>query len=95
MADLVAYIPIHTTLLSLPFAMLVLQRYLEKLRAGEERRTHLLWWSIGIFLFGAGTLAEGFTTLFGWHEPVFRAWRRSALSPRLMTCSAVCARIVL
>ena len=74
MADLVAYIPILTTLLSFPFAMLVLRRYLEKLRAGEERRTHLLWWSIGIFLFGAGTLAEGFTTLFGWHEPVFRAW---------------------
>ena len=41
MADLVAYIPILTTLLCFPFAMLVLRRYLEKLRAGEERRTHL------------------------------------------------------
>lgn len=74
MADFVAYIPILTTVLSLPFAALVFRRYLEKRRAGEEQRTHLLWWAFGIFMFGAGTFAEGFTTLFGWHEPMFRNW---------------------
>jgi hypothetical protein len=74
MADFVAYIPILTTVLSIPFAALVFRRYLEKRRAGEEQRTHLLWWAIGIFMFGAGTFAEGFTTLFGWHEPMFRNW---------------------
>ena len=74
MTDFVSYIPILTTILSLPFAALVFRRYLEKRRAGEAQRTHLLWWSIGIAMFGAGTFAEGFTTLFGWHEPMFRAW---------------------
>ncbi len=74
MEDLVAHIPILTTILSLPFAWIVLRRYLEKRRAGEKHRTHLLWWGIGIFMFGAGTFAEGFTTLFGWYEPIFRSW---------------------
>ena len=74
MADFVAYIPIITTVLSFPFAALVLKRYLAKRRAGEEQRTHLVWWALGIAMFGAGTFAEGFTTLFGWHEPMFRSW---------------------
>ena len=74
MAEFVTYIPIITTVLSVPFAVLVFRRYLEKRRRGDERRTHLLWWAIGIALFGAGTFAEGFTTLFGWHEPIFRSW---------------------
>jgi hypothetical protein len=74
MAELVTHIPILTTVLSLPFAAIVFARYLEKRRAGDEHRLHLLWWAIGITLFGAGTFAEGFTTLFGWHEPVFRSW---------------------
>lgn len=74
MAELVTHIPILTTVLSLPFAAIVFRRYLEKRRTGDEHRTHLLWWAIGIALFGAGTFAEGFTTLFGWHEPIFRSW---------------------
>jgi hypothetical protein len=35
---------------------------------------HLLWWAAGIALYGVGTLTESVTTLFGWSEPVFRAW---------------------
>ncbi len=64
----VLYIPILSTVLSFAFACIVLQRY--RLR----RTPHLLWWSIGILTFGAGTFTEGFTALFGWHEPIFRAW---------------------
>jgi hypothetical protein len=35
---------------------------------------YLLWWTIGIALYGLGTLAEAVTTVFGWSEPVFRIW---------------------
>jgi len=65
----VSYIPILTTLVAVPFAVMVFARW-------RERRTglHLLWWSAGILLYGVGTLTEAMTTLFGWHEAVFRGW---------------------
>jgi hypothetical protein len=68
-ADAVYYIPIVTTILSAGFAWIVLQRWLLK-----RQSTHLLWWAIGIFVYGLGTFAEGFTALFGWHEPIFKLW---------------------
>ena len=65
----VHYIPIVTTLLAFPFAFEIFRRY----RAHPDR-LHLLWWAIGIAVYGAGTLTEALTTLIGWREPVFRAW---------------------
>ena len=65
----VFYIPIVTTFLSLGFSWVLLQRYRQK---GEA--PHLLWWTIGVFLYGIGTFTEGFITLFGWTEPIFRLW---------------------
>ncbi len=35
---------------------------------------YLLWWTIGVFLYGAGTLLESGITLFGWNEYAFKAW---------------------
>ncbi len=35
---------------------------------------HLLWWTIGVALFGVGTATEALTTIFGWSEPLFRSW---------------------
>ncbi|MFQ5604908.1 MAG: hypothetical protein ACE5HS_16695, partial [bacterium] len=35
---------------------------------------YLLWWTVGVFLYGVGTLTESLTTLLGWNEWVFRAW---------------------
>jgi hypothetical protein len=71
----VGHIPIVTTVLAWAFAPIVFQRYRQKARTdGSGSARHLLWWSIGIFMFGVGTFTEGFTTLFGWHEPVFRSW---------------------
>jgi hypothetical protein len=35
---------------------------------------YLFWWMAGVAMYGAGTLTEALTTLFGWNEPVFRAW---------------------
>lgn len=68
MVQPVHYIPIITTLVALLFAPVVYRRY--RARGGA----HLAWWAAGILLFGLGTLTEGATTLFGWHEPIFRAW---------------------
>jgi hypothetical protein len=69
MPSFVHYIPIATTLLAALFAPVVFRRW-------QDRRPapHLWWWSIGIAVYGLGTLTEASTTLFGWQEPVFRAW---------------------
>lgn len=64
----VHYLPIATTVLAAGFAVIVFTRYRE--RGG----THLFWWGLGMVAYGTGTLAESATTLFGWHEGVFRAW---------------------
>jgi len=69
MREPVAFIPILTTLVAIPFAVLVTARWRRR-RSGP----HLVWWAAGIALYGVGTLTESLTTLLGWHEPVFRAW---------------------
>ncbi len=63
------YLPIATTALSLVFAAAVYRRYLA--RGGGN---HLLWWSGGILVYGLGTFAEGWITLFGWNAFVFKFW---------------------
>ena len=66
--NIVYWIPVATTLIAAAFATIVLRRYRE--RGG----THLLWWGVGLVLYGAGTLAESLTTILGWNEWVFKAW---------------------
>jgi hypothetical protein len=66
--SLVYWIPIATTIVAGFFSTIVLRRYRE--RGG----THLLWWGVGLVLYGVGTLTESLTTIFGWNEWVFRAW---------------------
>ena len=68
MQDPVHFIPLATTLVAAFFAPAVFRRWRE--RGGP----HLLWWSMGIALYGVGTLTESLTTLFGWNEWVFRTW---------------------
>jgi hypothetical protein len=65
----VHYIPIATTLLTVPFVVAIGRRYRR-----YPDRLHLLWWTIGVATYGVGTLTESLTTLFGWHEATFRAW---------------------
>lgn len=65
----VHYIPIVTTLLAGAFAVVIFRRY-----AARRSGPHLLWWGAGIVLYGVGTLTEASVTLFGWSEPLFRAW---------------------
>jgi hypothetical protein len=63
------YLPIATTVISALFAREILTRWLNKPSA-----YHLLWWGIGVIIYGAGTLVESLTTLFGWHEFLFKSW---------------------
>lgn len=65
----VHYIPIATTVLTIFFAPVVFRRWRERRPA-----PHLFWWSLGIAAYGLGTFTEGFTTLFGWNEAIFRSW---------------------
>lgn len=69
MREPIHYIPIVTTFIALGFAYVVLQRYWIR-RSGP----HLLWWGVGILLYGVGTATEASVTLFGWSAPLFRAW---------------------
>jgi len=69
MPTFVHYIPIATTVLAALFAPVVFQRW-----RARRPAPHLWWWSVGIAVYGLGTLTEALTTLTGWHESVFRAW---------------------
>ena len=66
---LVHYIPVVTTILAIPFSLEIFRRW----RAHPER-LHLLWWAIGVAVYGVGTFTEAWTTLFGWSPAIFRAW---------------------
>ena len=65
----VHYVPIVTTILAVFFAAEIFRRYRE-----HPERLHLLWWALGIAVYGVGTFTEALTTLVGWNEPTFRAW---------------------
>jgi hypothetical protein len=65
----VHYVPIATTILTVPFAIEIYRRYRR-----YPDRLHLLWWAAGVVTYGAGTLTESLTTVIGWREPIFRAW---------------------
>lgn len=64
----VAYLPIATSILAFAFGVVLYRHW------AEEGSRHLMWWTIGIFLYGIGAGTEALTTLIGWEEPVFRAW---------------------
>ena len=69
MPTAVHYVPIVTTVLTIFFTPAVFGRWRERRPA-----PHLFWWSLGIAVYGLGTLTESLTTLFGWHEWIFRSW---------------------
>lgn len=68
MRQAVQFIPIATTILALTFSSVLFERW--RIRGGP----HLLWFAIGAATYAAGTITESATTLFGWHEVVFRGW---------------------
>lgn len=64
----VHYLPIASTLVAGAFSITLWRHW------RRAQGLHVMWWAIGITFFGLATLAEAVTTLFGWHEPVFRLW---------------------
>jgi hypothetical protein len=65
----VHFLPILTTLFAAFFAPQLLRRW-----GARRPAPHLFWWGLGVALYGAGTVTESLTTLFGWHAWIFRAW---------------------
>lgn len=66
---MINYLPIASTIVAVAFSRVLFLHW----RAKPQAR-HVMWWMIGVMLFGLGTLTEALTTLFGWHEPIFRSW---------------------
>jgi hypothetical protein len=69
MLTVIHYIPILTTLISFAFTVVLYRHWRRKPEAA-----YLLWWTVGVFIFGIGTLTEALTALFGWNLVVFKAW---------------------
>ncbi|OGC79782.1 MAG: hypothetical protein A2145_03055 [candidate division Zixibacteria bacterium RBG_16_40_9] len=69
MENFIPYLPILTTILSVVFAYFLVKHYKSKKSA-----IYLLWWTIGVITYGAGTLTESINTLWGWNEFNFRCW---------------------
>ena len=65
----VHYVPVVTTVLAAIFSAEIFRRYRE-----HPERLHLLWWALGIAVYGVGTFTEATTSIVGWNEPTFRAW---------------------
>lgn len=63
------YLPILSTIVAVAFTATLYKRWKQNPSA-----RYLMWWTIGIAMYGVGTLMEALTTVFGWSEPVFRAW---------------------
>jgi len=62
-------IPVLTTALSAGFFFILLRHWLNK---GQP--SYLFWWTFGVLCYGLGTLTESLVSLFGWSEPLFKAW---------------------
>lgn len=63
------YLPIASTAIAVAFTVVLWKHW----RRSPHAR-YLMWWTIGVALFGLGTFTEAFTTLAGWNAPTFRAW---------------------
>ncbi len=69
MRSIVHYLPIATTLLSIVFTAVLYRHWRKKPEA-----LYLFWWTLGVAIYGIGTLTESLTTLFGWSAFVFKSW---------------------
>lgn len=69
MKNFIPMLPMATTVAAIAFAAVMARHWSEKRHA-----VYLAWWAAGMFLYGVGALMESVITLFGWSEPVFRAW---------------------
>ncbi len=68
MLEAVRYVPVITTAFAAFFT------YVLYLHWRNNPKRYLLWWMIGVALYGLGTLTEATTTIAGWNPVVFRTW---------------------
>lgn len=68
-SNLIHYLPVITTLVAAAFFRVLWRHW----RRNTSAR-YVMWWMLGVGLYGLGTLTEALTTIFGWNEPVFRTW---------------------
>jgi hypothetical protein len=61
-------IPLISAIVSFVFAALVFQRYLRR------KGPHLLFWGIGMTMYGIGGACEAYYGAIGWNPLVFRMW---------------------
>lgn len=66
---LIRLIPVLTTALSAGFFFILFNHWRSK-----GKPPYLFWWTLGVLCYGLGTLTEALVGLFGWSEPVFKAW---------------------
>lgn len=64
----VNYIPIATTLFAAFFFLKLYNHW------SRSRSSYILWWMLGIFFYGAGTVTESIHTLAGYSPANFKAW---------------------
>jgi len=69
MGNIIPYLPILTTVLAIIFSYFLIKHY-----RSRNPSIYLLWWTIGVITYGAGTLTESINTLLGWNEFTFRCW---------------------
>jgi hypothetical protein len=65
---MVNYIPVLTTIFSVFFLSRIIPHYLKR------KSPYLLWWTLGVATFGAGTLTESINAIFGWSEWNTKIW---------------------
>jgi hypothetical protein len=68
-SNVLHYLPVLSTLVAVGFTRVLWLHW----RRNPSAR-YVLWWMIGVALYGVGTFTEALTAIFGWQEPVFRAW---------------------
>ena len=66
---MVSYIPILTTIFTVYFTLLLWNHY-----QSDTSKKYILWWTLGVFVYGAGTLTESLVTLTQWSPMLFKAW---------------------
>jgi len=69
MQNITHYIPILTTVISFSFTVALYKHWQRKPEA-----KYLMWWTIGTFCFGIGTLTESINVLVGWSVWNMKAW---------------------
>ena len=65
----IPYIPMLSTLFCVYFLSLIYPHWRAKPQA-----LYLMWWTLGVFCYGLGTLVESLHTLYGWSPFLFKSW---------------------